>query len=82
MKSLQKFQYPVSDMNIYRECLKLDSIGIDSSRAQNFDAMAGKETIEDVIFYYLDSEKQFEEQVEEISQYLNLSFYGYVGADF
>ena len=41
MKSLQKFRYPVADMNIYRECLKLDSIGIDSSRAQNFDAMAG-----------------------------------------
>lgn len=35
--------------------------------------------INDVTFYYLNSEKQFEECIEEISKYLNLSSYGYVG---
>ncbi len=82
MKSLQRFQYPVADISIYRNCPKIKSIGIDSSQSQNFDVLAGKDTIDDVMFYYIDSEKQFEEQVEEISKYLDLSSYGCVGKKF
>ncbi len=81
MKSLECFQYPVEDISIYQNCPKIKSIGIDSSRPQNFAVLAGKETIDDVMFYYLDSEKQFKEQVEEISKYLDLSSYGCVSKD-
>ena len=42
----------------------------------------GKESIEDVMFYNLDSEEQFKEQIEEISKYLELSSYGCVGTKF
>lgn len=80
MKALQRFQYPIADMSIYQNCPKITVIGIDSSRVQGFDVLTGNETIEDVMFYYLNSETQFEEQVKEISQYLDLSSYGYRGS--
>ncbi len=82
MKSLQRFQYPVADISIYQNCPKIISIGIDSSRPQNFAVLAGKETIDDVMFYYLSSEKKYKEQIEEISKYLNLGSYGCVGVEF
>ena len=52
------------------------------SQPQNYDVLAGKDTIEDVMFYYLDSEEQFKKQIEEISKYLDLSSYGCVGTEF
>lgn len=54
----------------------------DLLQPQNYDVLAGKDTIEDVMFYYLDSEEQFKEQIEEISKYLDLSSYGCVGTEF
>lgn len=51
-------------------------------RTQNYEVLAGKESIEDVMFYNLDSEEQFKEQIEEISKYLELSSYGCVGTKF
>ncbi len=82
MKYLQRFQYPVPDMSIYQECPKIQSIGVDSSRVQSFSALSGNETITDVMFYHLDSKKQYEEQLAEINKYLNLSSYGYMGVEF
>ena len=79
MKSLQRFQYPVKDISIYQQCPKICSIGIDASQVQKYDVLTGKETIDDVTFYYLDSENQFKECIEEISKYLDLSSYGSVG---
>ena len=60
MKYLQCFQYPVADMGIYKECPKICSIGIDSERVQSFGELEGKEMITDVMFYYLETEKQYE----------------------
>ena len=45
-------------------------IGIDASQVQKYDVLTGKDTIDDVTFYYLDSENQFKECIEEISKYL------------
>lgn len=79
MKYLQRFQYPVADMKIYQGCPKIQSIGIDSSRVEDFSVLEGKETITDLMFYNLKTEKQYEEQLAEVEKYLNLSSYGYVG---
>ncbi len=79
MKNLQRFQYPVPDMNIYKECPKIQSIGIDSARVQSFSELEGKETITDVMFYNLETEKQYEQQLAEVKKYLSLNSYGYVG---
>lgn len=57
-------------------------IGIDASKVQKYDVLTGKDTIDDVTFYYLDSENQFKECIEEISKYLDLSSYGSVGKKF
>ena len=78
MKYLQRFQYPVPDMNIYKECPKIRSIGIDSSRVQSFDELIGKENITEVTFYNLKTEKQYEQQIAELKKILNLKSYGYV----
>lgn len=79
MKYLQSFQYPVGDMKIYQGCPKLYSIGIDSSRVEDFGALEGKETITDIMFYNLKNEKQYEQQLAEVEKYVELSSYGYVG---
>lgn len=79
MKYLQRFQYPVPDMRIYQKCPKIYSIGVDSSRVEDFSVLDGKETITDIMFYNLKTEKQYEQQLAEVEKYLNLSSYGYVG---
>ncbi len=79
MKNLQSFQYPVPDMSIYKECPKIYSIGVDSARVEGFDDLEGKEIITNVMFYNLETEKQYEQQLAEVKKYLDLSSYGYVG---
>lgn len=79
MKYLQCFQYPVPDMRIYQKCPKIYSIGVDSSRVEDFSLLDGKETITDVMFYNLKTKEQYEQQIAEIEKYLNLSSYGYMG---
>lgn len=79
MKYLQRFQYPVADMEIYKGCPKITSIGIDCERAENLSALAGNETINDVMFYNLPSKEQYKQQLAELKQYLSLTSYGYVG---
>ena len=79
MKYLQCFQYPVPDMCIYKACPKIYSIGVDSSRVQNFSSLEGKNTITNIMFYNLDTKKQYEQQLKEVEQYLHLSSYGYMG---
>ncbi len=79
MRYLQTFQYPVPDMSIYKNCPKINSIGIDSSRVQNLSALEGKDTITDVFFYNLETKKQYEQLLGEVNKYLNLCSYGYMG---
>lgn len=79
MKYLQRFQYPVPDMEIYKGCPKLQSIGIDSERVKNVSALAGNETINDVMFYNLPSKEEYKQQLAEVKKYLNLTSYGYCG---
>lgn len=79
MKNLQSFQYPVGDMRIYQACPKLNSIGIDASRVTGLEALKGNETINNVMFYHLQTEKQYEKLLEEANTYLHLTSYGYVG---
>jgi len=78
MKYLQSFQYPVPAMSLYQNCSKIQSIGVDSSRVQDISALEGKDTITNVMFYYLESKKKYEKQMEEIEKYLDLISYGYV----
>jgi hypothetical protein len=78
MKYLQRFQYPVPDMKIYKECPKIYSIGIDASRVADFSILDDKETITDVMLYNLKTEKQYERQMAALEKYLNLNSYGYV----
>lgn len=78
MKHLQRFLYPVPDMRIYQECPELYSIGVDSSRVEDFSILDGKESITDVMFYNIKTEKQYEQQLAEIKKYLNLRSYGYL----
>lgn len=78
MKYLQRFQYPVPDMKIYKECPKIYSIGIDASRVADFSILDDKETITDVMLYNLKTEKQYERQIAALEKYLNLNSYGYV----
>ena len=79
MKYLQRFQYPVPDMKIYQECPKIQSIGVDASRVEDYSVLEGKETITDVMFYNLQTEKQYEQHLAEVEKYLNLCSYGYMG---
>lgn len=72
MKYLQRFQYPVADMKIYQGCPKIQSIGIDSSRVEDFSALEGKETITDLMFYNLKTEKRYEEQLQRWRNIWNL----------
>lgn len=81
MKYLQSFQYPVPNMNIYKDCPKINSIGIDAARVQDFSVLEGKETITDVMFYNLETKKQHEQQLAEVKKYLNLRSHGICGAD-
>ncbi|MBS5794080.1 MAG: hypothetical protein KIC92_04850 [Clostridiales bacterium] len=79
MKYLQCFQYPVPDMSIYKECSKISSIGVDSARVQSFYELEGKKTITDVMFYNLETEKQYKQQLAEVNKFLDLRSYGYMG---
>ena len=79
MKSLQQFHYPVGDMLIYRNCPKIKAIGVDAARIQNLDALAGKDGITEVLFYYLETKEQYEQLVEAVKKHLNLRSYGYTG---
>ena len=75
IRYLKTFQYPVPDMTLYRNCPIINSIGVDSSRVKNLDALAGMDTIREVFFYNLTSREQFEEQLAEVKKHLRLSSY-------
>ncbi len=79
MKYLQSFQYPVPDMKRYQHCPKIRSIGIDSSRVEDFSVLKGKETITSIMFYNLKTKKQYEQQLAEVKKYLKLHAHGYMG---
>ena len=78
MKYLKCFQYPVADIGIYRECPKINSIGIDSTRVRSFDELEGNETITNVTVYYPETNEQYEQQIDVLKKYLNLRSYGCV----
>lgn len=79
MKNLQIFQYPVADMHVYQTCPKLNSIGIDAARVTDFRILKGNETIQNVMFYNLKTEKQFNQLLEQVKACLELKSYGYAG---
>lgn len=78
LKKLKEFQYPVSNMELYKCCPNLISIGADAKNIYNIPLL--KDTkIDDVTIYNASSEEEADEVISKIEKYITLSSYGYVG---
>lgn len=78
LKKLKEFQYPVSNMELYKYCPNLISIGVDAKNIYNIPLL--KDTkIHEVTIYNASSEEEADEIISKIEKYITLSSYGYVG---
>lgn len=78
LKKLKEFQYPVSNMELYKCYLNLIYIGVDAKNIYNIPLL--KDTkIDEVTIYNASSEEEADEVISKIEKYITLSSYGYVG---
>lgn len=78
LKKIKEFQYPVSNMEIYKSCQSVVSIGVDARNIHNIEML--KDTkINDVTVYNALSKVEAEEIIYRIKNWVNLSSYGFVG---
>jgi internalin A len=78
LKKIKEFQYPVSNMEIYKCCPSIISIGVDAKNIHNIEMLKNTK-IDNVTVYNASSEEEVDKIISRIDEYITLSSYGSVG---
>ena len=78
MKNLKEFDYPVGDMELFKGCEKLTTIGIYAPEFKNPQAVKDS-NIYSVMVYDANCEEEVESIVDSLKEYVRITCYGYQG---
>lgn len=78
MKNLKSFEYPVTDMMVYKGLEKLKTAGMDGMTVTNIDVFEGT-NISSICVVEAGTETRFEAIVDEVKKYVKLTSYMHVG---